>query len=38
MFGILMMRKFTVIEAVLINKSHLLKNELYKQILNIKKI
>ena len=36
MFGILMMRKFTVIEAVLINKSHLfIKNELYRQILNV---
>ena len=36
MFGVLMMRKFTVIEAVLINKSHLfIKNELYRQILNV---
>ena len=35
MFGILMMRKFTVIESVLINKSHLfIKCELYRQILN----
>ena len=36
MLGILMMRKFTVIEAVLINKAHLfIKNELYRQILNV---
>ena len=36
MYGVLMMRKFTVIEAVLINKSRLfIKNKLYKQIMNV---
>ena len=36
MYGVLMMRKFTVIEAVLINKSRLfIKNKLFKQIMNI---
>ena len=36
LYGVLMMRKFTVIDAVLINKSNLfIKNKLYFQICNI---